>query len=324
MQRAVYSPKEEGHYALASDCYCHFTSPIRRYPDLTVHRLLDEVLSGRKPRTHLGELVLLGQHCSDREQRAEAAERDLTKLKLLAYLSDRIGMEMDAAGDRRGEFRPVRRRASSLPAEGLIHADALADDYYTLRPRHAHADRPPPRQPLSPGRPAAGGRGPGRSGPPRAGLPLGRGGKATGRRWKKTCGKPPDRVRGFYRRNLEKPPDCVGGSYRRNLEKPPDCVRGSARGRPERRVIGKPRADTLRRAREPARKPDTRERKGPRPGDGSGDPASCRGPRPDLHAPWVTRKRGNAETRKRGQTLTISTARVLLLSRLGLLGDIGW
>ncbi|MGO9112827.1 MAG: ribonuclease R family protein, partial [Thermoguttaceae bacterium] len=72
MQRAVYSPKEEGHYALASDCYCHFTSPIRRYPDLHVHRLLDELIRGRKPRSHLGELVVLGQHCSDREQRADA------------------------------------------------------------------------------------------------------------------------------------------------------------------------------------------------------------------------------------------------------------
>ena len=74
---------EEGHYALASDCYCHFTSPIRRYPDLTIHRLVDALLAKKKPRATSAELVALGEHCSEREQRAEAAERELTKVKLL-------------------------------------------------------------------------------------------------------------------------------------------------------------------------------------------------------------------------------------------------
>ncbi len=131
MQRAVYSPKEEGHYALASDCYCHFTSPIRRYPDLHIHRLLDELIRGRKPRAHLGELVVLGQHCSDREQRADAAERDLTRLKLLAYLSDQIGLQMEALVTGVESFG-LFVQGVELPAEGLIRTESLADDYYTF------------------------------------------------------------------------------------------------------------------------------------------------------------------------------------------------
>jgi len=131
MQRAVYSPKEEGHYALASECYCHFTSPIRRYPDLHVHRLLDELICDRKPRLQLGELVVLGQHCSDREQRSDAAERDLTRLKLLSYLSDQIGLQMDALVTGVENFG-LFVQGVDLPAEGLIRTESLADDYYTF------------------------------------------------------------------------------------------------------------------------------------------------------------------------------------------------
>lgn len=129
MQRAIYSPMKEGHYALASDCYCHFTSPIRRYPDLTVHRLVDAVLRKSKPRNNYDEMVVLARHCSDREQRAEAAERDLTKLKLMAYLSTRIGEEFDAVVTG-VESYGLFVQGTKLPAEGLVRVETLGDDRY--------------------------------------------------------------------------------------------------------------------------------------------------------------------------------------------------
>lgn len=129
MQRAVYSPEEEGHFALASDCYCHFTSPIRRYPDLTVHRLFDDLAQGKKPVQSLEALLILGDHCSEREQRATEAERELNKVKLLNYFADKIGTEMN------GYITGVESfglfvTGSDIPAEGFIPIAALTDDYY--------------------------------------------------------------------------------------------------------------------------------------------------------------------------------------------------
>ena len=141
LQRAVYSPEEEGHYALASDCYCHFTSPIRRYPDLTIHRLIDALLTGQKPRNDFSALAVLGEHCSEREQRAEEAERELTRIKLLNYLSERVGLELDAiitGVEQYGLFA----QGIELPAEGLIHVTSLADDFYQYdRRTHTLAGR---------------------------------------------------------------------------------------------------------------------------------------------------------------------------------------
>jgi ribonuclease R len=136
MQRAVYSPEEEGHYALASDCYCHFTSPIRRYPDLTVHRLIDALNRGKKSAQHMQDLLVLGDHCSEREQRAADAERELNKVKLLNYLSDKIGLELD--GIITGvESYGLFVTGVELPAEGLVHISGLTDDYYRYdRARH--------------------------------------------------------------------------------------------------------------------------------------------------------------------------------------------
>jgi len=129
MQRAIYSPEEEGHYALASECYCHFTSPIRRYPDLTIHRLIDAVNRGKPPEQHLGELLTLGDHCSEREQRATAAERELKKVKLLHYLEDKVGTRLDGVVTGVTSFG-LFVTGTDLPAEGFVHISSLSDDYY--------------------------------------------------------------------------------------------------------------------------------------------------------------------------------------------------
>ena len=90
MNKAVYGPQREGHYALDMEHYCHFTSPIRRYPDLTVHRLgaKDYSKARRHPMMRLPTLVKLGHHCSDMERNAAQAERELIELKLLHFLEE--------------------------------------------------------------------------------------------------------------------------------------------------------------------------------------------------------------------------------------------
>ncbi len=131
MKQAEYSEAELGHYALAVENYCHFTSPIRRYPDLSVHRLFNEVLTAKgKPRApDRSELAKLGNHCSLTERRAAAAERELTKVKLLTYMAERIGDELDAVitgVERFGIFC----QGVEIPVEGLIHITALDPDEY--------------------------------------------------------------------------------------------------------------------------------------------------------------------------------------------------
>jgi ribonuclease R len=129
MQKAIYGPEEIGHYALNKEHYCHFTSPIRRYPDLTIHRMIETLARGKRPADDYDRMVLLGEHCSEREQRAEQAERELKKVKLLSYLAKQIGSQMDAVITGVEEFG-LFAQGVELPAEGLIHVDALGDDFY--------------------------------------------------------------------------------------------------------------------------------------------------------------------------------------------------
>jgi ribonuclease R len=129
LKQAVYSPADEGHYALASDDYTHFTSPIRRYPDLTVHRLLGQWLRNSRAGSNETELVMLGDHCSKMERRAETAERELIKMKLLTYLEERVGMEMDAIITGVADYG-FFAQGVNLPVEGMVHVSTLTNDYY--------------------------------------------------------------------------------------------------------------------------------------------------------------------------------------------------
>ena len=130
LKQAVYSPAEEGHYALASENYCHFTSPIRRYPDLTVHRLLGRWLRTGRAGSDETELAALGEHCSKTERRADVAERELIKLKLLTYLSERLGLELDAIITGVADYG-FFAQTEEMPVEGRVHISTLTDDYYS-------------------------------------------------------------------------------------------------------------------------------------------------------------------------------------------------
>ncbi|EDL56408.1 ribonuclease R [Gimesia maris] len=132
LKQAEYTDKELGHYALAVDHYCHFTSPIRRYPDLTIHRMIDEILE--RPDKGKGQspqgLRQLGHELSLRERRAESAERELTKVKLLTWMIDnniRTLETMITGVETFGMFC----RGTDVPVEGLLHISRLGKhDYF--------------------------------------------------------------------------------------------------------------------------------------------------------------------------------------------------
>ena len=131
MKQAEYSQDDFRHYALNEDHYCHFTSPIRRYPDLTIHRIVGELARGKKPKlAGMSELVQLGKNCSTTERRAEKAERELKRIKLLRYLEDKVGDEIDAFITGVESFG-IFCQGIKVPAEGLVHISSLTDDFYT-------------------------------------------------------------------------------------------------------------------------------------------------------------------------------------------------
>ncbi len=127
MQQAVYSPDNVGHFGLAYEAYAHFTSPIRRYPDLIIHRAIKAVLNGEKYKA--GDWNELGIHCSMTERRADDATRDVTNWLKCFYMQDRIGevFEGTVAGVTSfGLFVAL----DDVYVEGLLHVTELGSDYF--------------------------------------------------------------------------------------------------------------------------------------------------------------------------------------------------
>jgi ribonuclease R len=148
LKQARYSEKNEGHFALATSHYTHFTSPIRRYPDLIVHRiskaLLDAgaankaILSERSESSDLesplpeNDLGAIAKECSDNERRAAEAERELMEWKKVKFMQHRIGEDFDAMvmnATKYGLFVEL----TDLFIEGLVPLNSLLDDIYTYR-----------------------------------------------------------------------------------------------------------------------------------------------------------------------------------------------
>ncbi|MCC5933081.1 MAG: ribonuclease R [Balneolales bacterium] len=133
MAKAEYSPKNIGHFGLGFSHYAHFTSPIRRYPDVLVHRLLKSYSAGL-PSYNFKSLLTYGEHCSERERAAVTAERDSIKLKQVEYLSTRIGQEFDGVVSGVTE-RGVYVLLKDIYCEGMVSMSELSDDYYVFDKR---------------------------------------------------------------------------------------------------------------------------------------------------------------------------------------------
>jgi len=131
LKQARYSPENVGHFGLASTCYCHFTSPIRRYPDLVVHRTLKRALRNKKPPYKEEELEVMGKFLSERERIAEEAERDILKRFQAFFMKDKIGEVFH------GIITGITAFGFFVDLEeylvsGVVRLIDIKDDYYVL------------------------------------------------------------------------------------------------------------------------------------------------------------------------------------------------
>ncbi|MPZ21506.1 MAG: ribonuclease R [Luteitalea sp.] len=143
MQKARYDPANLGHFGLAAEFYTHFTSPIRRYPDLIVHRALRELQhGGMTPETatdRAEELPEVARHSSEMERRADEAERELLQWKKVRFMADKVGDEFDGYITGIAPFGLFVELVEHF-VEGLVHVSTMADDYYRFTER-AHTLR---------------------------------------------------------------------------------------------------------------------------------------------------------------------------------------
>jgi ribonuclease R len=132
MKLAKYSNLNIGHFGIASEYYCHFTSPIRRYPDLFIHRIISEYLNKKLDDKKISKYARLSakysEYSSDNERMAEEAERDLDSIKKCEYMSYHIGEEYDGIISSVMSFGLFVELPNTI--EGLVHVENMKDDYY--------------------------------------------------------------------------------------------------------------------------------------------------------------------------------------------------
>jgi ribonuclease R len=136
LNQAVYSPDNLGHFGLALDVYAHFTSPIRRYPDLLVHRAIKHVLAGKSPEQFIysyNDMQALGENCSMTERRADEATRDVMDWLKCEYMMDKVGEEFDGIITSVTSFG-LFIELQDIYVEGLVHVTSLKRDYYHFDP----------------------------------------------------------------------------------------------------------------------------------------------------------------------------------------------
>ncbi len=132
LKKAIYSPESGIHFGLAAQYYCHFTSPIRRYPDLVIHRIIKDYLKGKlnSDKINRWEKVMpeIAEHTSMTERRAEEAEREVDDLKKAQYMSERIGEEFTGLVSSVTSFGLFVQLENTI--EGLVHFNNMEDDFY--------------------------------------------------------------------------------------------------------------------------------------------------------------------------------------------------